>query len=109
MSSPRVASCSLTSLCPRPEPGSRRPESPPLEDEWRANQTAWKTVDDLGLDPEAHRGESCHTVVVKTRYDGTVVEIPAGSEPRRHRGLKPDSELVVTPSEPVRSRPDSDG
>ena len=70
------------------------------EDEWRANQTAWKTIDDLGLDPEAHRGESCHAVVVKADCDGTVVEIPACTEPRRHRGRKPDSELVVTPSEP---------
>ena len=65
------------------------------EDEWRANQSAWKTLDELGLDAEAHRGESCHTVVVKARYDGTVVEIPACTEPRRHRGRKPDSELVA--------------
>ena len=70
------------------------------EDEWRANQSAWKTLDDLGLDADAHRGELCHTVVVKARYDGTVVEIPACTEPRRHRGRKPDSELVVAPTEP---------
>lgn len=69
------------------------------EDERRANQTTWKTLDDLGLDVDAHPGESCHTVVVKARYDGTVVEIPACTEPRRHRGRKPDSELVVAPSE----------
>ena len=29
------------------------------------------------------------------RYDATVVEIPICTEPRRHRGRKPDSELVV--------------
>ncbi|MCU1394908.1 MAG: Chromosome partitioning protein ParB [Ilumatobacteraceae bacterium] len=70
------------------------------EDEWRANQASWKTLDDLGLDPKSHRSESCHTVVVKARYDGTVVEIPACIEPRRHRGRKPDSELVVAASRP---------
>jgi ParB/RepB/Spo0J family partition protein len=70
------------------------------EDGWRANQASWKTLDDLGLDPKLHSSESCHTVVVKARFDGTVVEIPACTEPRRHRGRKPDSELVVATSTP---------
>ena len=55
---------------------------------------------DLGVDVEAHGGEQCHTVVVKARFDGTVVEIPVCTEPRRHRGRKPDSELVVVPTQP---------
>ena len=42
--------------------------------------------------PTAHRSEPCHAVVVKCRYDATVVEIPICTEPRRHRGRKPDSE-----------------
>lgn len=70
------------------------------EDAWRASQASWKTLDDLGIDAAAHRGESCHSVVVKARHDGTVVEIPACTEPRRHRGRKPDSELVVAVSSP---------
>ena len=70
------------------------------ENTWRANQASWKTLDDLGLDADGHRDESCHSVVVKARHDGTVVEIPACTEPRRHRGRKPESELVVTPSVP---------
>ena len=70
------------------------------EDAWPASQASWKTLDDLGLDATAHRSESCHSVVVKARHDGTVVEIPACTEPRRHRGRKPDSELVVAASSP---------
>jgi hypothetical protein len=70
------------------------------EDDWRANQATWKTLDDLRVDTDAHRSEPCHAVVVKCRYDGTVVEIPVCMEPRRHRGRKPDSELVVAPTLP---------
>jgi ParB/RepB/Spo0J family partition protein len=65
------------------------------EAEWREQQRSWKTLDDLELDPAAHRREPCHTVVVKAKFDATVVEIPICTEPRRHRGRRPDSELVV--------------
>ena len=40
----------------------------------------------------------------QARFDATVVEIPICTEPRRHRGRKPDSELVVTPTQPNRGR-----
>jgi ParB/RepB/Spo0J family partition protein len=66
------------------------------EDDWREHQRAWKALDELGIDATAHRDESCHAVVVKCRYDATVVEIPVCTEPRRHRGRNPDSELVAT-------------
>jgi hypothetical protein len=71
------------------------------EDDWRENRTTWKTLDELGLDQDAHRGEPCHVVVVRTRYDHGVVEIGACTEPRRHRGRKPASELVVPTVEPT--------
>jgi ParB family chromosome partitioning protein len=65
-----------------------------LEETWRDNQRAWKTLDDLSLDARPHAGEPCHAVVVKARYDGTPVEIPICTEPRRHRGKNPASEIV---------------
>lgn len=68
---------------------------------WRENQRTWKTLDDLGIEPDTHRGESCHAVIVKSRYDGTTVEIPVCTEPKRHRGRNPDSDIVVTPTEPT--------
>jgi ParB/RepB/Spo0J family partition protein len=71
------------------------------EDAWRERGKTWKTLDDLGVDPDAHRGELCHAVVVKCRYDATVVEIPICTEPRRHRGRSPDSELVAPTAEPT--------
>jgi len=71
------------------------------EAEWREEQRSWKTLDDLELDPATHRGEPCHAIVVKPRFDGTVVEIPICTEPRRHRGRRPDSELVVPQHEPT--------
>jgi hypothetical protein len=70
-----------------------------LEDDWQANHTTWATLDDARLNPEAHRGEPCHAVLVKARYDGTVVEIPVCKEPRRHRGRKPESAVAAAPVE----------
>ncbi len=70
-----------------------------LEDDWQANHSTWATLDDARLDPEAHRGGPCHAVLVKARYDATVVEIAVGTEPHRHRGRKPESEVVAAPVE----------
>jgi ParB family chromosome partitioning protein len=70
-----------------------------LEDDWQANHATWATLDDARLDPDAHRGEPCHAVLIKARYDGTVVEIPICTEPSRHRGRKPESEVVAAPAE----------
>lgn len=61
--------------------------------------------------PGVHGADAGHLVVREgevenptpvtdgTRYDATVVEIPICTEPRRHRGRNPASELVVTPPE----------
>jgi len=70
-----------------------------LEDTWRDNQRSWKTLDDLSLDAGPHADEPCHAVVVKARYDSTTVEIPICTEPRRHRGKNPASEIVSPTAE----------
>jgi ParB family chromosome partitioning protein len=70
-----------------------------LEDDWQANHATWVTLDEAHLDPDAHHGEPCHAVLVKARYDATVVEIPVCTEPRRHRGRKPESTVVAAPVE----------
>ena len=70
------------------------------EDDWREQQRAWKTLDDLELDKGTHTREACQDVVVKAKSDGTVVQVPICTEPRRHRGRNPDSDLVVPHREP---------
>jgi ParB/RepB/Spo0J family partition protein len=70
------------------------------EADWRDNQRSWRTLDDLGVAVEEHTDEPCHAVVVSARYDGTVVEMPVCTEPKRHRGRKPDSAVVVPTSGP---------
>jgi ParB family chromosome partitioning protein len=70
-----------------------------LENGWHDNQRSWKTLDDISLDTRAHESEPCHAVVVKARYDGTAVEIPICTEPRRHGGKNPASEIVSPTAE----------
>lgn len=70
-----------------------------LENAWHDNRRSWKTLDDISLDTRAHASEPCHAVVVKARYDGTAVEIPICTEPRRHRGKNPASEIVSPTAE----------
>jgi ParB/RepB/Spo0J family partition protein len=76
-----------------------------LESTWRDNQRSWRTLDDLSLDADAHADEPCHAVVVKARYDSTTVEIAICTEPRRHRGKNPASEIVSPAAE---RRPDDE-
>ena len=70
------------------------------EAKWKENQRSWKSLDDLGVAVEEHQDEPCHAVVVSCRYDGTVVEMPVCTEPKRHRGRNPESAIVVPPVEP---------
>jgi ParB family chromosome partitioning protein len=70
-----------------------------LEENWQANYATWVTLDDARLDPEAHRSEPCHALLVKARYDATVAEIPICTEPRRHRGRNPESEVIPAAGE----------
>lgn len=69
------------------------------EADWRENQRSWKNLDDLGVAVHEHQDEPCHAVVVSCRYDGTVVEMPVCTEPKRHRGRNPESPVVVAPVE----------
>lgn len=75
--------------------------TPVTEADWQEWQRSWRTLIDLELDVGSHRAEPCHAVIVKPKYDGTVVEVPICTEPRRHRGRKPDSALVVPRHEPT--------
>lgn len=70
------------------------------EADWKENQRSWKSLDDLGVAVDEHEGEPCHAVVVSARWDGTVVEMPVCTEPKRHRGRNPDSPVVVPTVEP---------
>ena len=71
------------------------------EADWRENQREWKSLDDLGVTVDVHQGESCHAVVLTCRRDSTVVEMPVCTDPRRHRGRKPESAVVVASAEPT--------
>src|SRR5690606_34924314 len=75
------------------------------EADWRDNQRSWKNLDDLGIAVKEHQDEPCHAVVVSCRYDGTVVEMPICTEPKRHRGRNPESAIVVPPVEPSPADP----
>ena len=78
-----------------------------VEADWQANSRSWATLDSQQLDHDAHRPELCHAVVVKARYDSTVVEIPICTEPRRHRGRNADSAVRTSP-EPANDRDRAD-
>ena len=71
------------------------------EAEWREEQRSWKTLDDLGTRPGLAPRRAVPRRRRQARFDATVVEIPICTEPRRHRGRKPDSELVVPQHEPT--------
>ncbi len=73
------------------------------EQDYTEHARTWRTVEDLlGRDQSrGHRTEPCHAIVIKASWDGTSVsEIALCTEPRRHKGHQPVSELVVPSSAP---------